>query len=140
MTTTPTAQREGNLDRIEISTVLSGQTPSPETPSTFRASGSVFAATSRWAGRINASSISQDEFESLHQERQVLVHKKYLGTITQRESNRLEYVRWSLDRIEDARHGWVLDRLETAAAEYEQLVAEIKGLQGQLKTAAKKRR
>jgi len=137
---TQTAQVDGDLERIEISQVDRGQTSSPEPPSTFRASGTVFAATSRWAARINASNVSQDEFEALHKERQNLVQKKYLGSITTQETNRLAYVRWTLDRIEDARHGWVLDRLETVAAEYEQLVLEIRNLHQQLRASARSKK
>jgi len=64
-----------------------------------------YAATSRIAGRINAANISDAEHGALRRERQRLLDKKLDGTITRKEANRLEYVRWSLDRIEDAKHG-----------------------------------
>jgi hypothetical protein len=80
----------------------------------------VFAATSREAGRINAASISPAEYQALLDERQSLLDKKFDGTMSKREENRLTYVRWSLDRIEDAKSGIMLDRLEEWVSRYEQ--------------------
>ena len=72
-------------------------------------------------------------------ERQELLDKKFLGSITRRELNRLEYVRWSLDRIEDAIHGPALDVLEDSVSMYEQFLSEVRGLEVQL-TVAKRAR
>lgn len=98
------------------------------------------AYTSRMAGRINASSASEKEHEELLRERQTLLDKKLNNTITKRELNRLEYVRWSLDRIEDAKHGYLLDALESAVVRYENFLAEIGRLQEQLLAATKTRK
>ncbi len=84
------------------------------------------------AGRLNAATVSERERIELLHERQHLVDKELDGTITKKEANRLAYVRWSLDRIEDARHGGALDTLESFVVQYEQLVKEIDNLQSQL--------
>ena len=91
-----------------------------------------YAATSRMAGRLNAASISNDEIDALHHERAALLDKKLNGTISTREANRLEYVRWSLDRIEDARYGFCLDRLHEAVLMQEEIAAKIESLTTQL--------
>jgi hypothetical protein len=95
-------------------------------------SNQAYAATARIAGRLNAANISPAEHHQLLEERQKLLDKKFSGTITRREQNRLEYVRWSLDRIEDAKHGQTLDVLEGWVEKYEQLVSELRGFQAQL--------
>ena len=96
-------------------------------PNLGRTSGA-FAITSRLAGRINASSASELELKGLLSERQTLIDKKFANTITRAESNRLEYVRWSLDRIEDARYGMTIDMLHNKMAEYENFLQQIDDL------------
>jgi hypothetical protein len=91
-----------------------------------------YAQTSRLAGRLNAASVSDFELGELLRERQILLDKKFGGTITRREENRLTYVRWSLDRIEDARHGLVLDQLEHAVGNYERLLTSLRSLGEQI--------
>jgi hypothetical protein len=98
----------------------------------FSVSNRVYAATSRIAGRLNAASITEEEHQSLLRERQALLDKKLGGTITRREENRLQYVRWSLDRVEDAKYGRTLDALEDRVRAYEQFLSDIQGLQAQL--------
>lgn len=82
----------------------------------------------RMAGRINAASISEAEHNALLRERQRLLDRKFAGELTRQESNRLEYVRWSLDRIEDARHGDALDSLEASVANYERFLSDLQAL------------
>jgi hypothetical protein len=84
-----------------------------------------FAANSKLAGRINAANISASELREFLRERKRLLTKKLEGNITQRESNRLEYVRWTLDRIEDARDGHVLEALESSVGQYEHLAEDL---------------
>jgi hypothetical protein len=62
----------------------------------------------------------------------MLLDKKLGETITRKEENRLEYVRWSLDRIEDAKYGHTLDALEDRVRSYEMLLSDIRNLQNQL--------
>lgn len=64
------------------------------------------------AGRRNASVTSVAEQEALLAERQGLLEKELAGEITKKEAIRLEYVRWSLDKIDDAKYGASLDKLE----------------------------
>jgi hypothetical protein len=92
----------------------------------------VYAATARIAGRLNAANVSETEHNSLLRERQALLDKKLGGTIARKEENRLEYIRWSLDRIEDAKHGHTLDMLEDRVRAYEQLLSDMQSLRAQL--------
>ncbi|UFW91070.1 hypothetical protein BjapCC829_22030 [Bradyrhizobium barranii] len=105
------------------------QTSNLEFPS-FR--GEAYAAAARRAGRINASAISDQEHEALLLERQLLLDKKFAGNISRKDANRLEYVRWSLDRIEDAKHGWAADALEDSIAGYERLSEDMRSLARQI--------
>jgi hypothetical protein len=100
----------------------------------FRRYDPIYAATARLAGRINAASIPPDEHRALLKERQQLLDKKLGGTISHRESNRLEYVRWSLDRIEDAKHGQSLEVLEDSVKRYERLLADLNALSAHIQT------
>lgn len=101
----------------------------------FGAPREVFAATARIAGRLNAAHISPAEVTSLLQEHQALVDKVLEGKITRREQNRLTYVRWSLDRIEDAKSGSGLDVLENHVDRYEEILRDMRILQDQLSEA-----
>lgn len=102
--------------------------------------GEVYAVTSKLAGRMNAASISETEHQRLLDERQQLLDKFFDRSITKREQTRLEYVRWSLDRIEDAKYGSVLDILDDAVSMYENFSADVKDLLGQLATQTGRRR
>ena len=93
---------------------------------------SIYAITSRRAGRLNSTKITPEEHDSLLRERQGLLDKKFANEITKREANRLEYVRWSLDRIEDAKHGEALDDLQAAVVRYEQFGDSVLALTEQL--------
>lgn len=102
--------------------------------------GEAYALTARIAGRINAANVSDAEFKILLRERQSLLDKKFGTTITRKEENRLAYVRWTLDRIEDARYGQTIDELENLTRKYEQFRTDIKTLSQQLEQATKKSR
>lgn len=94
--------------------------------------GYIHATAARRAGRINAASVSEKEHMALLAERQCLLDKKFDGTMTRPEMLRLEYVRWSLDRIEDAKHGEGIDKLEDAVSQYEHLLRDLEKLRHQL--------
>jgi hypothetical protein len=98
----------------------------------FGVSNQLYAATARIAGRLNAANVSEKEHNDLLRERQALLDKKLEGQITRKEENRLEYVRWSLDRIDDAKHGDALDILEDRVREYEKFLSDVELLRGQL--------
>src|SRR5271166_4012497 len=98
----------------------------------FGALAHVYAVTSRIAGRLNAASISEDEHADLLRRRQLLLDKELTGVITRREQNELEYVRWSLDRIEDARYGQEMDVLEEAVQRYERLEVALRDFNAQI--------
>ena len=112
--------------------VSSSTTASP-LPSFDRFPEIVHAQAARIAGRINASGISEVEHKALLAERQKLLDKQLVDEITTKEANRLEYVRWSLDRIEDAKYGFALDFLEGTVARYESLLSELRVLDERLR-------
>jgi hypothetical protein len=99
----------------------------------------VYAATSRRAGRINASAISEEEHAALLLERQALLDKKFDGELSRHEENRLTYVRWSLDRIEDAKYGASLDQLEDITSRYEYFASDVARLFKQLSSMTKRK-
>lgn len=98
-----------------------------------------YAITARLAGRVNASNVSPDEERELLREREALIIKRIGNEITRREINRLEYIRWSLDRIEDARHGHSLDSLEGLVEFYEKFEADVESLKLQLEQMRKRK-
>lgn len=100
-------------------------------------SRSNFAATSRAAGRLNASAITQAEEDRWRAERRDLLKKVVDGTATRTDENRLQYVRWSLDRIDDARMGENLDELERAVDMYEAFLGEVRAIGAQLNVLSK---
>jgi len=106
----------------------------------FSAHAGTPVETVRIAGRMVASQVSQAEHQAFLAERQELLDKLFAKTITRREEIRLEYVRWSLDRIEDAAHGSDLDRIEDSITRYEHFLEELDQFKGALKRASKSRR
>ena len=98
------------------------------------------AAAARIAGRINAAHISDLDFDQFLRERTRLLDKKLDETITKRESNRLEYVLWTLDRIEDARTGQALEALEGYVNHYEAFLTDLHSLQVQLESKLPRRK
>lgn len=91
------------------------------------------------AGRINATAVTDDEHGHLLRERQTLLDKKLDGTITKQELNKLEYIRWSLDRIEDAKYGYQLDQLESFVQQYESFTEGLASLKQQLESFLNRR-
>jgi hypothetical protein len=100
----------------------------------------VHAEAARLAGRMNAASISEEEMRTLLKERQLLLDKVFAKTISRKESNRLEYIRWSLDRIEDAKYGLALDDIESHVARYEHLLSELRNFTEAVDAAAGRKR
>ncbi|MGC1407942.1 MAG: hypothetical protein WA864_03215 [Acetobacteraceae bacterium] len=87
---------------------------------------------------MNAAAVSDTELNRLLRERQVLLDKLFDGTISRREQHRLKYVRWSLDRIEDAKHGAALDMLSDQVAVYERFVADLADFKDEVMQIARK--
>ena len=104
----------------------------------FEGYSSVHAVAARQAGRVNASTISEAEHKALLKERAALLDRLFDDTITRQEENRLAYVRWSLDRIEDAKYGANLDLIESAISKYEQFAKDLEGLRKDLQEHLKK--
>lgn len=66
------------------------------------------------------------------QERKELLDKLFDGSISSAERTRLRYVRWNIDKIQDARSGEILDVLEGFVAKYEQFRDDLKDFGQQL--------
>ncbi len=98
------------------------------------------AVAARIAGRRNALLVTEAEHDALLLERQMLLNKHFAAEITRKESNKLEYVRWQLDRIEDAHYGDATDFLEGAIERYERLSTDMQDLTAQLSKAMKGKR
>jgi hypothetical protein len=92
------------------------------------------------AGRLNASRVTDAEYNELLEERRLLVDKELSGDLTRREQIHLTYVRWSLDRIEDARYGGSLDELETRVAQLEKFSEDVTQLHQHLDRFASRKR
>lgn len=97
-----------------------------------RPNGEANAATSRAAARMIAAKIPEEEVERLLRGRRALVEKKLAGTISKREELELKLIDWSLDRIEDARYGASLDRLEQAVQMQNDMASKIDSFARQL--------
>jgi hypothetical protein len=106
----------------------------------FSRSLSAESAVSRIANRVNAGAISEADHKQLLAERQKLLDKELAGTIASKEKNRLAYVRWSLDRVDDARFGADLDKLESIVVRYERFQADIEQFRADLERHSKTRR
>lgn len=124
---------------------LDFENSSPEAPSQRSGTGELafpnfeilsnrqtMAIASRRAGRLNAAAVSQDEIDALLDERSKLLDKKFAGTMNRAESIRLTYVRWQLDRIDDAEEGAKLDALEALVTQYEQLHSDLESLKASI--------
>jgi hypothetical protein len=99
---------------------------------------SVDVETARLAGRMSAASVSPKEHADLLRERQDLLDKMFDGSFTRSQRARLEYVRWSLDRIEDAKHGLHLDLLDNAVRAYERLSDDLTSLKAEFQRHARR--
>jgi hypothetical protein len=89
-------------------------------------------AQARVAGRVNAAAVPDDEVKSLLAERAELLTKKFEVSLTKAENRRLQYIRWSLDRVEDARSGMNLDMLDSQVSDYESFLEGLKQLQDEI--------
>jgi hypothetical protein len=97
------------------------------------------ARAARIAGRLNASTVSDEERDALYAERQSLLDKKFAEAMTRKEEIRLTYVQWSLDRIEEALHSQTLDELEKQISRFERLGSDVNRLVGDLRRKSGRR-
>ena len=78
--------------------------------------------------------------EDLIKERNQLVRKKIKEDLTKREQIRLTFLRWQLDRIDDAKHGEHLDLLGRIVEAQEEFTEEIGMLLSQIGVGQSKER
>lgn len=76
--------------------------------------------------------ISPEQKQALIEERNGLVSKKFKEGLTAKEERHLTYVRWQLDRIDDAEHGETLDVFDQITKDHEGFASQLKKLLGQL--------
>jgi hypothetical protein len=103
------------------------------------ADASAYAVASRILARLNTSVVKPVELRTLLEERRKLLDKKLDGTMTRQDENRLEYVRWSLGRIQDARSGPALDALQEIAGVYQRFSSDMSDFLVQLNGAASRK-
>lgn len=82
--------------------------------------------------RLITRKISPQVKKGLVDERNSLVDKKFKDGLSTKEERRLTYVRWQLDRIDDAEEGEVLDYFERIADQHENFAKEISTLLNRL--------
>lgn len=79
------------------------------------------------ARKITKRRLIKDK-NNLIEERNLLVSKKFDEGLNKNEENRLAFVRWQLNRIEDAEIGDDLDKFEKMASEYEKFSKDLEKL------------
>ena len=71
-----------------------------------------------------------DEEEELIEERNKLVNKMFFeGGLTKYEDRRFKYISWQLDRIDDAKNGVNLDKIEAVIKLQKKLASQLEQLQ-----------
>jgi hypothetical protein len=80
----------------------------------------------RSINRAVTQKIPNEIEEDLLRERNELVRKKIKQGLSKKEERRLTYLRWQLDRIDDARFGEQLDNLEMMASAQEEFAKELR--------------
>jgi hypothetical protein len=95
------------------------------------------AALAKAAGRVTASVTTEVERQSWLAERAQLLDLKFSGKATVSDLKRLQYVRWNLDLIDDARYGADLDVLESKVVVYERTLEKVTALAAQLERLAR---
>jgi hypothetical protein len=88
----------------------------------------------RKINRLITRNISPGEKEAIINERNQLIQKQFKGGLSPKEERRLTYVRWQLDRIDDAESGEFLDYLEQITESHEKFSKELKGLLNQMES------
>jgi hypothetical protein len=68
-------------------------------------------AVAKAVGRINCARIAGREMPGILRERATLLTVSLERGLTRSEERRLEYLRWTLDRFDDAAIGWSLDEM-----------------------------
>jgi hypothetical protein len=82
--------------------------------------------------------IPRDVKDEFIKEHIILVKNKFDKGLSKAEERRLSYVRWQLDRIDDAEHGEYLDRLEGFTEGIETFAVEIDKLLKQFEPPKRK--
>lgn len=113
---------------------------SPEETSTFSEESLRRAQKIREASRQAALLTTEAEYQGLLAAHSALMATKYTGGLSTKQERRLALLRWQLDRVEDARYGDALDRLEGYVEEHERLSRRIQSAAEAIENAARGRR
>jgi hypothetical protein len=119
----PTSDREMVLNE-PMKTPLPSDQVSPEGPVKISSEGP-FSETIKKMNRELAKKISlQDEkyFITKHSE---LVRKKFTGGLSNDEQKQLDFIRWQMDRIDDARNGEHMDHLTQIIESHEEFAQDL---------------
>ncbi len=124
-----------------LSDVRAGEMPNvSETVIALRETQQYDPEIAKLAGRAIARQTSETDERALLKEREALLGKQMAARLSKAEARRLEFVRWSLARIEDARIGPTLDQLELAVKRYEDFLSDITRLRQELNSHASTKR
>jgi hypothetical protein len=86
----------------------------------------------RKINRAITRKIPEAEKKRIIHERNQLVQKQFKAGLSIKEKRRLKYVRWQLDRIDDAESGEFLDYLEKLTEGHEKFAKELNGFLTQI--------
>ena len=78
--------------------------------------------------------------EALHTEHAALVDRRFADGLSSVEQRRLDYVRWQIHQLQDARQGEHLDGLSQRAREYATFASDVLQLKAELLDLLPKRR
>lgn len=112
----------------------------PSAPTAFPKRESISADLIKRLNRAITKKTPAEEVKSLVDERNILVMKRTKAGLTRDEERRLTYLRWQLDRIDDAQYGEILDIFEKTAEEYERFASDIDSLLTQLGVVQKRKK
>lgn len=83
------------------------------------------AAAAAEAARALARAIPEEVRNRWYAEHAYLVEKQFVGELESNEFNRLRYLRWQIDRFQDADIGDALDNFNALVAMHESIAAEV---------------
>ncbi len=72
-----------------------------------------------------SGAIPEEVKQQLYEEHGQLVEKSFVEDLLPQESNRLRYLRWQIDRLQDADIGDSLDRLDDLASLHKKIADEV---------------
>jgi hypothetical protein len=131
-----TGATQGTLgERLGGDVVSMRDIPSPDF-SRYSKSPAAAVATAR----MSATQVKESEVRRLQAEHRRLALEEVMKRLSPEQEARLRYIRWNLDRIEDARSGAGLDILHAEVMLYRQLANDLQSLKRSIDEANVRRK